>query len=146
MEDTSLDIIGRAAVEKATILTGSTIGVLLIVPNQYSLSDTCWTYGIDHETATSLIGGPVHMAAGRTTPLIENQYEVPPGLVSRYGKTMHIITVPVMEGNRVVAVIGLGGSDAPYRESFETQLTILVSTMWHLIVRREQDTEIEAGK
>jgi PAS domain S-box-containing protein len=142
IEEASLDVIGQTTVEKAVKLTGSSIGILSLVGDRTNLSDTCWTYGIDHEDVSSLMGDRIHQAISQVAPRIENRFEVPPGLISRYGDLAHVITVPVLEADRVVAVIGLAGCEIPYNESDETQLTLLISTMWHIIIRREQETAI----
>jgi len=142
IEDASPEMIAQTTLDKALKLTGSPIGVLNLVDERYTRSDSCWTSGIDQESAASLLKEQVHRAIGRAVPAIENRFPVPPGLVSRLGEWVHLITVPVTEADRVVAVIGVAGCDMPYKASDETQLTLLVSTMWRLIIRQEQETAI----
>lgn len=52
------------------------------------------------------------------------------------------MNVPIFEGNRIVAVAGVGNKAGDYNESDMRQLTLIMQGMWRLIQRKQIEDEI----
>ena len=143
LEDASISEIGNATVEMAVRMTGSRTGVLTLAAGRCDLNQVCWTSGIDHDSARSLAGGIVQRVMTGKIPLIDNQWQSPPGSETSGASLKRMLVVPVTEGDQVVAACCLFGSDSEYKESDCAQIAIILGTMWRLIVRQEQEAAIE---
>ncbi|AKB75863.1 sensory transduction histidine kinase [Methanosarcina lacustris Z-7289] len=80
-------------------------------------------------------------------PIITNDYTVPSSLKKGYPKdhvhlTRHM-NVPVFDGDRIVAVAGVGNKDEPYDESDLRQVTLLMQGMWQLIQRKQLEDALK---
>ena len=142
LEGASLDEICTTTLKKALNLTGSKLGILTLVSKKYNFGDSCWAQGIDHENAPRVMGRLVYQVIENASPVIENDLNIPPDLDPKYGKSLNAVFVPVLEADQIVLVIGLAGSPTIYKNSDIEQLTLLGSTMWRIIVRKEQENAI----
>ncbi|AKB19346.1 MULTISPECIES: GAF domain-containing protein [unclassified Methanosarcina] len=80
-------------------------------------------------------------------PIITNDYPAPSSLKKGYPKdhvhlTRHM-NVPVFDGDRIVAVAGVGNKDEPYDESDLRQVTLLTQGMWQLIQRKQLEDALK---
>ena len=141
------------ALEGAVNLTGSSIGYLAFLNDEetvltmYSWSkramvecgigDKQLVYPLDQ---TGLWGETVR----QRKPIITNDYHSPNPLKKGYPEG-HVpverhMSVPVFDGDKIVAVAGVGNKEKPYDDSDVRQLTLLMQGMW-IIVKRQRAEE-----
>ncbi|MDD4249369.1 MAG: GAF domain-containing protein, partial [Methanosarcina sp.] len=80
-------------------------------------------------------------------PIITNDYPAPSSLKKGYPKdhvhlTRHM-NVPIFDGDRIIAVAGVGNKDEPYDESDLRQVTLLMQGMWQLIQRKQLEDALK---
>ena len=156
MTGASLKEITDFAREEAVRLTGSKLGYLAFMDAyETSLIMHSWSESAMEECAiedkrfiypiktTGLWGEAVR----QRKPIITNDYTAPSSLKKGYPKdhvhlTRHM-NVPVFDGERIVAVAGVGNKEEPYDESDVRQLTLLVQGMWQLIQRKQLEDALK---
>ena len=144
------------ALEAAVRLTESKIGYLAFMNEdetvltmhswsktamkQCAIIDKPIVYPVD---TTGLWGEAVR----RRKPVITNDYSAPnpqkKGYPEGHVKVTRHMNVPVFDGDRIVAVAGLGNKDRDYDESDVRQLTLLMQGMWRLIQRRRAEQALQ---
>jgi len=86
-------------------------------------------------------------AVRQRKPVITNDYSVPnpqkKGYPEGHVKVVRHMNVPVFDGDRIVAVAGLGNKEGDYDESDVRQLTLLMQGMWRLIQRRRAEQALQ---
>jgi two-component system phosphate regulon sensor histidine kinase PhoR len=156
MTGASLKEITDFAREEAVRLTGSKLGYLAFMDayetalimhswsksamKECSIEDKRFIYPIK---TTGLWGEAIR----QRKPIITNDYTAPSSLKKGYPKdhvhlTRHL-NVPVFDGERIVAVAGVGNKDENYDESDVRQLTLLMQGMWQLIQRKQLEDALE---
>ncbi len=146
MTQAPLQEITDFALEEAVRLTQSRIGYLAFMNDdesvltmhswsktamaQCSTTDKRLVYPIE---TTGLWGEAVR----QRQPVITNDYAAPNPLKKGYPEghvpVLRHMNVPVFDGDRIVAVSGVGNKDQPYDQSDVRQLTLLMQGMWRLI-------------
>lgn len=144
------------ALEAAVRLTGSTIGYLAFMnEDETVLTMHSWSKAAMEQCA--IIDKPIVYpvettglwgeAVRQRKPVITNDYSVPDPLKKGYPKghvkiTRHM-NVPVFDGERIVAVAGVGNKNEYYDESDVRQLKLLMQGMWRLIRRRRDEQALQ---
>jgi len=86
-------------------------------------------------------------AVRQRKPVITNDYSIPDPLKKGYPeghvKVVRHMNVPVFDGDRIVAVAGMGNKDGDYDESDVRQLTLLMQGMWRLVRRKQAERELQ---
>ncbi|MEI8041425.1 MAG: GAF domain-containing protein, partial [Verrucomicrobiota bacterium] len=157
MTDASLREITDFALEEAVRLTKSTMGYLAFMNDDETvLTMHSWSRTAMAECAirdkpmvypvaqTGLWGEAVR----QRKPVITNDYAAadtlkkgyPPGHV----EVKRHMNSPVFEGDRIVALAGVGNKSAPYDESDVVQLQLLMTGMWRLVQRKRAQEELVA--
>ncbi len=151
MDDASLQDITDFALEAGVKLTGSHLGYLAFVgDDERSLVMHSWSKGAMRECCikdkkmvyaledTGLWGE----ALRQRRAVITNDYPsslqkkgTPPGHV----KICRHMNVPIIDKGKVVIVAGVGNKDEEYDDSDVRQLTLLMTGMWKLILRRRTE-------
>lgn len=141
------------ALEEAVRLTRSRIGYLHFVKDdQVNLELFTWSKAVHAAcTAENKPRYPLTQAGvwadcvRRRAPVVHNDYPSLPekhGLPEGHFPILRHLSVPVMDGERIVAVAGVGNKDAPYDDSDVRQLQLFMQGMWSILVqqraRREQ--------
>jgi urea transport system substrate-binding protein len=76
-----------------------------------------------------------------------NDYEAPNPLKKGYPEghvaLKRFLSVPVFDGERIVAVVGVGNKATPYTDSDEGQLYLLMQGMWQIVQRKRAEEERE---
>jgi PAS domain S-box-containing protein len=151
MAELPMQTITDFALEKAIELTRSTIGYLAFVNADETLLTMHWW---PREQRASEPGPQTHPVAesGRWAeavrqrrPVIANQ-DAPPispekGAPEDVEQVRHM-DVPVFEGERIVAVAGVGNKETPYDENDVHQLMLLMVGMWRLLQRKETEDRL----
>ena len=150
MAGASLSEITDFAREEAVRLTESTLGYLAfmnadetaLIMHSWSKSamkkcgikDKHFVYPIK---TTGLWGEAVR----QRRPIITNEYSLPSPMKKGYPEdhvklTRHM-NIPIIDGDHIVAVAGVGNKEEDYDESDLRQLTLLMQGMWSLIQRKQ---------
>jgi PAS domain S-box-containing protein len=144
--------------DEAVNLTNSRIGYLAFanedetVLSMYSWSkatqDQCAIVDqpIDYPVKTTGLWGE---AVRQRRPIITNEYAAPnpykKGYPAGHVPLRRHLNLPVFDGDRIVAVGGVGNKGEPYGESDVRQLTLLMEGMWRLVKhkRAEESMSLE---
>mgnify|MGYP000847426078 FL=1 len=158
MTGASLKEITDFAREEAVRLTGSKLGYLAFMDAyETSLIMHSWSKSAMEECTiedkrfiypiktTGLWGEAVR----QRKPIITNDYIAPSALKKGYPEnhvrlTRHM-NVPIFDGDRIVAVAGVGNKDEPYDESDLRQVTLLMQGMWQLIQRKQLESALKTS-
>ena len=159
MSELPIREITEFALEEGVRLTKSAIGYLAFLSeDEQVLSMHDWSRGAMAQCAvrdmpmvypvesTGLWGEAVR----QRRPVITNDYAAasplkkgcPDGHVA---VTRHM-NLPIFEGQRIVAVAGVGNKEEPYNDSDARQLTILMEGMWRLLQRKQADEALRASE
>ena len=159
MTGRSLQEITDFALEEAVRLTESDIGYLAFMSlDETVLTMYSWSKNAMKQceminkpkvypiTATGLWGEAVR----QRTPVITNDYDAPNPLKKNYPKghvriTRHM-NIPVFDGERIVAVAGVGNKKKEYDDSDIRQLQLLMQGMWQLILRKWTEWELRESE
>ncbi|MBN1771346.1 MAG: GAF domain-containing protein, partial [Deltaproteobacteria bacterium] len=135
------------ALEEAVRLTRSRVGYLHFVRDDQVHLDL-FTWSKDVHAACTAEKRPQYplTEAGvwadcvrRRGPVVHNDY---PGLPGKRGlpeghfPILRHLSVPVMDGERVVAVAGVGNKDAPYDDSDVRQMQLFMQGMWSVLAQQ----------
>ncbi len=155
MAEASLDEITDFALEKAIRLTRSKIGYLAFTNEDATvLTMHSWSKSAMAECAIrdKPIVYPLEKtgfwgeAVRQRKPIITNDYAAPDPLKKGYPKGhVHLnrhMSIPVFDGDRIVAVAGVGNKDGEYDKSDVRQLTLLMQGMWRFMERKRADEEL----
>jgi PAS domain S-box-containing protein len=86
-------------------------------------------------------------AVRQRKPVITNDYSAPTpqkkGYPEGHVKVVRHMNIPVFDGERIVAVAGVGNKDADYDESDIRQLRLLMQGMWRLVQRRQAEQALQ---
>lgn len=156
MQNKSVKEITDYALEEGVRLTRSEFGYLAFlnddesVLNMYSWSQEamkqCRVEAVTTYypvASTGLWGEAVRMRR----PVITNDYHAPnpfkKGVPPGHIRLRRHMNVPVFEGDRIVALAGVGNKQAPYDESDVRQLTLMMDGMWKVIQQQRRRVFIE---
>ncbi|MBP9007533.1 MAG: PAS domain S-box protein [Methanospirillum sp.] len=152
MTEKSMSDITHYALEEAVRLTLSKIGyVAFLSDDETVLNMHAWSNVAMEEcqirdqkklyplAETGLWGEPVR----QRRPVITNDYAapnplkrgVPPGHVS----LERHLGVPIVDGNRIVMLIGVANKTEPYGDEDIRQLTLLMNGVWNIIQRKRSE-------
>jgi PAS domain S-box-containing protein len=150
MAGASLKEITDFAREEAVRLTESTLGYLAFMnADETALIMHSWSESAMKECGvknkhfmypiktTGLWGEAVR----QRRPIITNDYSLPSTMKKGYPKdhvelTRHM-NIPIIDGDHIVAVAGVGNKEKDYDESDLRQLTLLMQGMWNLVQRKQ---------
>ncbi len=147
----------QRGIDEAVRLTGSEIGYLhFINDDQDSLQLSTWSSGTlsqcsaVHDNHYPISAAGVWADAARLRrPVVHNDYQ---GLSARRhypAGHVHLIRhlgAPVVEGDQVRALIGVGNKPTPYDESDEHELQLIADDLWRIVMRRRAEAALAAAK
>jgi len=162
MTKATLKEITDFAMEEGVRLTKSKIGYLAFANEEETvLTMQAWSKTAMQECAVT--GKPLVYplettglwgeAVRQRRPVITNDYAAPNPFKKGYPQG-HVaihrhLNIPVFDGDRIVAVAGVGNKDEDYDESDVRQLTLLMNGMWSQIKRQRAEealaAEVERG-
>ena len=161
MSEASLKEIADFAQEAAVKLTQSKLGYLAFINedqtvfSMYSWSKSSWSKSAMEECrlADLKIEYPVTSiglwgeAIRQRKPIITNDYAAPnpwkKGYPKEHVKIIRHLNIPVFDGDRIVAVAGVGNKEENYDESDVRQLTLLMEGMWRLVQRKRAEDSLK---
>ena len=140
------------ALDEAITLTGSTIGYICDYDqdrSEFRLSS--WSKGGARESAVTAprtvhpleTTGLWGEAVRQRRPIVVNDARAlqPPKQGSPDGQVQmrRLMTVPVLDGDRIVAVIGVANKDSDYDPSDVRQLVLLMDSVWRVVELKHAD-------
>jgi PAS domain S-box-containing protein len=157
MTKATLKEITDFALEEGVRLTKSQIGYLAFMnEDETVLTMQAWSKTAMKECAitdkpfvypletTGLWGEAVR----QRRPIITNDYATPnpykKGYPEGHVEIRRHLNIPVFDGDRIVAVAGVGNKEEEYDESDVRQLTLLMNGMWWQIKRQRAEEELAA--
>ena len=159
MSHATIQDLSDFALEEGVRLTGSRIGYLAFLNKDESVMtmfswsraamELCAVRDVTHvypvET-TGLWGEAVRQRRA----VITNDYAAPcefkKGTPDGHVNVNRHMNVPIFDGERIVAVAGVGNKDTDYDESDVIQLSLLIQGMWRLIQRRLSEEALRASE
>ena len=147
----------QRGIDEAVRLTGSEIGYLHFVnDDQESIQLYAWSSGTLaqctalHDSHYPIAAAGVWADTARLRrAVVHNDYQ---RLTNRSGYpdghvhlTRHL-GVPVVEGDRVRALIGVGNKADNYDESDEHELQLIADDLWRIVMRRRAEAALAAAK
>ncbi len=156
MTDAPMQEITDFALEEAVRLTESKIGYLAFMNEDESvLTMHSWSKTAMQQCA--IIDKPIVYpiettglwgeAVRQRKPVVTNDYAAPSSLKKGYPEghvdVVRHMNIPVFDGERVVAVAGVGNKNTPYDDSDILQLTLLMQGMWRMIQRKQAQQELQ---
>ncbi len=148
------DQVVKHGIEEAVRLSGSTVGYLhLVSEDQNTIILHSWSESTMKQctAAADTMHYPV-VSAGvwvdcvhRRKPVIHNDYESLPhkkGLPQGHVPIVRDLAVPVLEGERVVAVMGVGNKETDYNRFDVDRVALLAENLWS-IIRRSRAEEAQ---
>ena len=157
MQDKSIEDLTRFVLEEGVRLTNSELGYLAFV-NEDETQLIMHTFSKQAIKKTEMLanGPPYILEIGETgllgevvrqrKPVITNEYRpdnplnkgYPPGHV----EIKNHMSIPVFDGEKVVAVAGVGNKPSRYVMADSRQLTLLMDGLWNIIKRKEDHEEM----
>jgi PAS domain S-box-containing protein len=143
-------------VEDAIRLTGSTIGYLATMNDDESVM-TMQYWSKSAHVSCSVIDKPIVYRLEKTglwgeavrqrKPIITNDYAAESplkrGIPDGHVPLVRHMNIPVFEGERIVAVAGVGNKGADYNDGDVSQLQLLLQGWWQIAVRKRAEEEIK---
>ena len=157
MTDQTEKEIADFAMEEAVRLTGSRIGYLHFVnPDQETLKLFIWSKAVIKDcTAVISDNYPIRNAGvwadciRLRRPVIHNDYpdmSGKKGLPDGHFPILRHMSVPVFEGDRIVAVAGVGNKENLYSKTDASRLVVFMSTMWSILQRQRMEENLKVAK
>jgi len=155
----SLDELLQRTLDEAELLTGSSIGFFHFVDkDQNALKlQACSTNTLN--TMCSAVGKGQHydvMLAGIWTdcllqrkPVIHNDYISVPnrkGLPPGHAAVVRELTIPIIRGDQVVAILGVGNKAQDYIEQDIETLETLASLVWEMVERKQVEEALHENE
>lgn len=145
------------ALEEIVKLTRSTVGYLHFVnEDQDSIELVSWSKGtIALCTAEKVTHYPLSKAGiwadcvRLRQPVLHNDFPAHPGrrgYPEGHFPVVRHMSVPVFDGDRIVAIAGVGNKTAPYDGSDARQLTLFMNSMWAIIKQKRADEVLHTTK
>ncbi len=144
-------------IEEAVRLTGSQIGYLhFINDDQETIQLVTWSQEtLAHCNAVYDDHYPVSQAGiwadsvrtGR--PVVHNDYQAMPhrqGYPAGHAHLVRHLGVPVVDGNKVRMIIGVGNSPTDYDDSDVRELGLIGNDLWRIYTRRRAEIQLAAAK
>ena len=154
----SEDELARFALDEAVKLTQSEVGYLHFVRNggpieEIKLNLFVWSSNVEEMcTATKLKHYPLEKAGiwadciRLKKPVIHNDYQNcsnKKGYPDGHFPIQRHLSVPIFDGNKIVAVIGVGNKKALYNDNDVSQLCLFASSMWVIIKRHRAEKQAQ---
>lgn len=152
MTDASTEQITGFALEEAVALTQSELGFLVFLNDaEDGVISHVWS-----RRARELAASPPELVAStpmvrssirQRQPIILNKPDpgIPLSIPAGHAAISRFMSVPVVETNRIVAIVGVGGKKEEYDSSDARQLTLLMEGMWMLVQRQRAEDKIRTS-
>jgi PAS domain S-box-containing protein len=159
MTDSPLEEIIPFAVEQSVSITNSKIGYLaLLNEEETKLTMRYWSKSV--LDACRIVDKPVVYtienaglwaeAVRRRKPVITNDYAAPSpykkGFPEGHVPVVRHMNIPIFEGDRIVAVAGVGNKSTNYDISDLRQLKLLMDGLWRIVTRKQTEEALRESE
>ena len=148
----SIEEVLRSTLDEAERLTESSIGFFhFLDADQMTISLQVWSTSTE-ENSCRAEGCPGHYplndagvwadAVRERRALIHNNYDELPnrkGMPNGHAKVTRELVVPIMHGEKIVAIIGIGNKADDYDQEHVKLLSALASFAWDIIARKQAE-------
>lgn len=159
MSRASLDEITSYALEEAVRLTQSSIGYVAF-PNgdETTLTMHGWSRSalegcrvkdqrnVFRVEETGLWGEAVRQRRAIITNDYQAENPLKKGLPEGHVPLRRHLNVPVLDGDRIVVLVGVGNKAVDYDQSDVRQLSLLMTGMWHIVKRRQDEMALRESE
>lgn len=155
----SLDEVIQATLDTAEALTGSTIGFFHFVEeNQSDLTLQCWSTNTLKNMCNAEGKGahyPIDQAGvwvdcvKARRPVIHDDYESLPhkrGMPAGHARVLRELVVPVLQGELVVAIVGVGNKPTSYDQADVEKVETLARLCIDLVARKRAEARLRASE
>jgi PAS domain S-box-containing protein len=153
----SREALADYALAEAVRLTGSDVGYLHFMDeDQQTIELFTWSEKVRNECTTSKYRHYPLEQAGiwadsirLRQPVIHNDYPNTPdrkGCPEGHFPVLRHLSVPILDGERIVAVIGVGNKKEPYDQEDATQLSLYMNMVWGILKQKVLELEIRTIK
>ena len=159
MQDAALEEITDFVLEESVRLTGSEVGFIALVhEGELDITLASWSAETKRLCALPLRQQEFKLsgmgfwgeAIRQRRPTVVNDFEAPNPLKRGYPKghvpLRRYAGVPVFDGSRIVALLGVGNKQAEYEESDVRQLTLLGAGMWKVLRMQEAQAALRESE
>ncbi|MBW1991573.1 MAG: GAF domain-containing protein [Deltaproteobacteria bacterium] len=157
MTEASIQEITDFTLNEAVSLTKSKLGYLgFLNPDESVLTIYSWSRKVMEQCMVA--DKPIHYplakaglwgeAVRQRRPCITNDYAASPwkkGYPEGHVEIRRHLNLPVFDGDRIVALVGVANKDTPYDDSDVHQLTLLLNGMWGLMQRKKAEEALAAA-
>ncbi|MBI4796533.1 MAG: PAS domain S-box protein [Deltaproteobacteria bacterium] len=156
---TSIQELLDYALDEAIALTGSKIGSIYFydeTTQQFTLNT--WSKDVMQECTiaepqtifqlekTGIWGEAVRQAR----PIMVNDFQAPHPLKKGYPEghapLYKYLTIPVIGGNRIMAVVGVANKATDYDDADVRQLTLMMDTVWKIVERKRAEEDLRKSQ
>jgi two-component system, sensor histidine kinase and response regulator len=151
--------VSEYAMEEAIRLTGSEIGYIAFTNEDESVL-TMHYWSNSAMSQCTMIDKPIVYpvkdtglwgeAIRQRKPVITNDYAAPnphkKGTPDGHVPVTRHMNIPVFDGNRIVAVAGIGNKREGYDEEDVRQLTLMMDGMWRVMCRKRAEEQLQESK
>jgi len=146
-----------ASLEEGVRLTGSKAGYLHFYDeDQKTISLTAWSHEVlkncfaEKTTHYALQDAGVWADCIRQRkPVVHNDYVNEPdnkGVPEGHFQLSRHLSVPIMDGGRIIGVAGVGNKQAAYDDTDVLQLSLFMNSMWSVLKQRRSEIELRRSK
>ncbi len=151
----SIEELLQLTLDKAELLTESSIGFFhFVADDETSLSLQAWSTNTKKNMCTAAVGEDRHYeldsagvwadAARLRKALIHNDYAAlkdRKGMPEGHAEVTRELVVPVLRGNKVVAILGVGNKGTPYDEQDIRWIRIVADIAWDIVAKKMGEDE-----
>jgi len=155
VENHSVEELLQLTLDKAELLTESSIGFFhFVAADERSLSLQAWSTNTKKNMCTAAVGEDRHYelnsagiwadAARLRKALIHNDYAAVKerkGMPEGHAEVTRELVVPVLRGNKVVAILGVGNKDTLYDDNDVRWVGIVADIVWDIVAKKMGDDE-----
>ena len=155
MSDRPDRAIAQFALDGAIEMTGSRFGYFITLsPDESEMSLLCWSKGVlercglpeksfnFHTAQLALLSA----AVGTREPLIVNDYPASPlakhGYPEGHLAVDRFMSIPIIDGERVVMLAGLANKEEEYREDDVRLLSLIANGLWRIMQKKRSEETI----
>ncbi|MFX1570745.1 MAG: PAS domain S-box protein [Promethearchaeota archaeon] len=150
MKSKSKKEITEFALEECVKLTNSKVGYLVFVnEDQETVHLYLWSKNVidqcyqEENTHYPIKEAGIWADAFRfRKPVIHNDYQSNPnkkGYPEGHFPVLRHMSIPVFDGEKIVAIVGVGNKGDPYDQTDVRQLTLFMESMWSLLKKKEEE-------
>ncbi|MFX0073722.1 MAG: PAS domain S-box protein, partial [Candidatus Hermodarchaeota archaeon] len=150
MKSASKKEITKFALEECVRLTNSNVGYFHFVnEDQKTIQLYLWSKNVMKQCYTEEVAHYPIEEAGiwadafrLRKPVIHNDYQSIPnkkGYPEGHFPVIRHMSIPVFDGEKIVAILGVGNKDDPYDQTDIRQLTLFTENMWNVLKKKEQE-------